>query len=158
MLYCGCAVEDRIAEGIRTVPKVHHLVYVSTARLGLTDQDLEELLIQARDRNRKLGITGMLIFGAGNFIQALEGDEAAVRAVFASIVRDQRHSGIITMVEFTDTHRDFPDWGMAYAHEPHQPKIQGCINTLDDQRRALDRLPDGRFIGQLLAEFLKNNR
>lgn len=158
MFYSGCAVAHSFVQGNRVVPKVHHLVYVSTARPGLTDQDLEELLVQARDRNRSLGITGMLIFGAGNFIQALEGDEAAVKAVFASILCDPRHTGVITMVEFTDTARDFPDWSMAYAHEPHQPKIQGCINTLDDQRRALDRLPDGRFIGRMLAEFLRNNR
>lgn len=140
------------------MPMVHHIVYVSTATGNPSDRDLEELLIQARDRNQRLGITGMLIYGAGNFIQALEGDEAAVQEVYASIERDPRHVGVIKMLQFDDHERDFPDWAMAYAHEPHRAKIEGCINTLNDQRQALRKLPDSRFVGQLLAQFLKNNR
>lgn len=137
---------------------VFHLVYVSTAASGLSEADLEQLLIQARERNERLGITGMLIHGAGNFIQALEGDEEAVRSVFASILRDKRHHSVITMLELTDAERDFPDWAMAYAHEPHREKIQGCINTLNDQREALDRLPGDRFIRRMLGNFLVSNR
>lgn len=137
--------------------KIHHIVYVSSAREGLTDRDLEDLLIQARERNKRMGVTGMLIHGAGNFIQALEGDRDAVEEIFASIQRDARHTGVIKMLDVEDEQRDFPDWSMAYAHEPHREKIEGCINTLNDQREALDRLPDTRFVARMLANFLKNN-
>ena len=140
------------------MPTVHHLVYVSTSVPGLTDADLETLLIQARERNKANGVTGMLIFGAGNFIQALEGDKAAVLAIFESIARDARHYGVIRMIEFEDELRDFPDWSMAYAHEPHREKIEGCINTLNDQRAALDKLPGSRFVRRVLAGFLEANR
>jgi hypothetical protein len=137
---------------------VFHLVYVSTARQLLDAEALESLLIQARERNERLAITGMLIYGAGNFIQALEGPHEAVLDVYASIQRDQRHHHIITLVEFDDDERDFPGWWMAYAHEPHPEKIKGCINLLKSRQEATDKLADSRFVRRLLLNFLNTNR
>lgn len=136
---------------------VAHIVYVSTAKAWLSEQNLEDLLIQARDRNKRHGVTGMLIYGAGNFIQALEGDRESVTRIFESIRNDPRHTNVIKIIDFEDGERDFPDWSMAYAHEPHRERIEGCINILKDQRDAIDKLPETRFIRRLLSNFLMVN-
>jgi hypothetical protein len=90
------------------------IVYVSAANASLCAEALEALLEQSRYRNRQLGITGMMIHLDGNFMQAIEGPEAAVKDLFNRIQSDRRHSGVITLLrEYTD-HRRFPEWAMDY--------------------------------------------
>ena len=75
------------------------LVYVSMAQEKMSKEDLLDILAQSREANAKAGITGMLLYKDGNFMQALEGEETAVRALYARICRDPRHRGILTLVE-----------------------------------------------------------
>jgi hypothetical protein len=49
------------------------LVYLSAAVFPFQPEDLLELLGKSQERNHKLGITGMLLFKQGNFLQVLEG-------------------------------------------------------------------------------------
>jgi len=56
----------------------------------------------------------MLLYKDGNFMRILEGDEAIVRTLFAKIKDDQRHYGIITLMEGTQTERQFPDWSIGF--------------------------------------------
>jgi len=49
------------------------LVYVSSATELFSDTQLENLLLRSRQNNSTLGITGMLLYKDGNFMQCLEG-------------------------------------------------------------------------------------
>lgn len=49
------------------------LVYLSEAVGHFSHLDLAELLAKSRANNSTLGITGMLLFKEGKFLQALEG-------------------------------------------------------------------------------------
>ncbi len=51
----------------------------------------------------------------GNFMQALEGDEGAVRGLYEKIAADPRHGGEITLQEGFAEGRQFPDWSMGSA-------------------------------------------
>ena len=46
------------------------------------------LFTEARSNNKKRGITGALLLSEDRFVQVLEGDEDAVRALFTHIERD----------------------------------------------------------------------
>jgi len=70
------------------------LVYVSSAVKPFTDQELLGLLEKARENNQKLGITGMLLYKNGDFMQALEGDEQVVLSLADHIAKDLRHGDI----------------------------------------------------------------
>jgi hypothetical protein len=50
------------------------LVYASDALAGLNYRDFVAIMERAGERNRELTITGMLCYGAGQFLQALEGE------------------------------------------------------------------------------------
>ncbi|HTC38071.1 MAG TPA: BLUF domain-containing protein, partial [Steroidobacteraceae bacterium] len=65
---------------------MHQIGYTSTATEHLSCADLNELLLGARNRNKTLGVSGMLVFHGGTFLQALEGEKRAVNEVFASIL------------------------------------------------------------------------
>ena len=45
------------------------------------------MLTEARERNQQLGVTGLLLYKDGDFIQLLEGDKATVKALFQDSIR-----------------------------------------------------------------------
>ena len=95
---------------------IYQLVYVSAALRLWTDEELAELLRKSRDNNERAGVTGMLLYQGGNFMQALEGPEEAVKATEARIVADPRHRGVIVLVEGMISKRQFPAWTMGFQH------------------------------------------
>lgn len=90
------------------------IAYVSSARELWTNQQLDELLRSARAWNQPRGLTGMLLYSGGNFMQTVEGPDASITEVFARIKADSRHHGLIVLLEEEVTHRTFPDWTMGY--------------------------------------------
>ena len=60
---------------------MYRLVYVSTARENLTDQDMAAILDTAQSNNHERYLTGFLAHNGANFMQALEGEEVEVREV-----------------------------------------------------------------------------
>lgn len=95
---------------------MYHLMYASYAKQDFSDEDLTELLIKARSNNSNLGITGMLVHRAGNFIQVLEGEEDTVKALYETIKADQRHAGEIIISEGEINERQFAKWAMDFRN------------------------------------------
>jgi Sensors of blue-light using FAD len=93
---------------------VYFLVYVSAAVTWFSDSELRALLSGARARNEHAGITGMLLYKDGNFMQAIEGPEAAVRALYRRIEADRRHHGLLVLDSGAQEARQFALWSMAF--------------------------------------------
>lgn len=91
-----------------------YLVYVSSATQLFSKQGLINLLTQARRKNENLGITGMLLYREGAFMQVLEGEETVVRELYSTINQDRRHHGLITLDEGRLTERVFGEWSMGF--------------------------------------------
>lgn len=92
------------------------LVYASSAVELFTSEALIQLLERARHRNARRGVTGMLLYKDGNFMQALEGPASAVEALFNIIERDERHRGILPILQYATEERQFADWSMGFAN------------------------------------------
>ena len=90
------------------------LVYVSTVKGGFSPADLVALLEQSREKNARLGITGMLLYKDGNIMQVLEGPDDVVRQLVKTIYADDRHHGVIQLLERQIEQRQFPDWTMGF--------------------------------------------
>lgn len=90
------------------------IVYVSAATRLMDDEELERLLQEARRNNLRLDVSGLLLYGDGNFMQLLEGPEAVVRELYARICRDPRHHMVTTVFDESGLAREFSDWSMAY--------------------------------------------
>ena len=78
--------------------------------------ELRALLDVSRRNNSRVGITGMLLYKEGNFMQVLEGPAMAVREVHERIQHDPRHTGLITLMERSGTQRQFADWSMGFRN------------------------------------------
>ena len=87
------------------------LVYVSSAHREMSQQELAELLNISRRNNAALGVTGLLLYVSGNFIQALEGDELAIDGLYRKIAANPRHRMVTTVIRMPTETRSFPHLG-----------------------------------------------
>ena len=94
---------------------VLRIVY-SSQPFGFDEATLAGILMDARRCNTRDGLTGALICRREVFLQMLEGPEAAVRATFARIGRDDRHMDIEMHLSAPASERMFGDWAM--LHDP----------------------------------------
>lgn len=98
---------------------IYQLVYCSRNAVGECHADVDaeilRILDASRRNNRRDGVTGALLFGAGSFAQVLEGPLAAVERVFERIQRDPRHADVVVLHVLCSERREFGDWSMAYA-------------------------------------------
>lgn len=88
------------------------IVYVSTLGQRVTEAELAALVDKAAVFNKNHGITGVLAVEGARVCQILEGPDAAVDALFTSIKRDDRHSGVVELVRHGIDANSFDDWGM----------------------------------------------
>lgn len=109
------------------------IVYSSAALKDFTSTDLADLLAQSRRANEQDGLTGLLVYRDGRFLQLLEGADDTVRATMHAIETDMRHGQIrVLLEEHIDAPR-FPDWTMGYeAPEGDAADVPGFRRTFDD--------------------------
>jgi len=91
------------------------LLYVSRA----VDKDaraIEGILDASRQHNITNGITGVLCYGGGIFLQAIEGGRAAVNRLYSHIVADPRHSDVVLLHYQEITERRFGGWTMGQVN------------------------------------------
>ncbi len=94
--------------------KIFQLVYISAANKEFSEQELQELLDKARINNEKLGVSGMLLFHQGSFIQALEGPKSAVESLYNKIGEDKRHTETRVLFRADLEERNFDSWSMGF--------------------------------------------
>ena len=99
------------------------LTYQSLASEPPSDSELNALVAQARLRNQSVGVTGMLLYEDGRFLQTLEGPPLGLSAVWASIQQDERHQNIELLSEHYAHARLFSDWDLLlYRKREHAPR------------------------------------
>jgi Sensors of blue-light using FAD len=101
------------------------LVYVSSAVQFFSSEDLVRLLEQVRQKNGRLGVTGMLLYKGGNFMQALEGSAHVVRDLYAAIARDPRHRAASKLLDSSTKERQFADWTVGFTNLDSVKPIDG---------------------------------
>jgi len=96
---------------------VYHLLYCSQAVRLLSEEQLADLFEASLTWNAQCGITGLLCYGNGHFVQVLEGEAAAVEELFARIQRDRRHHHVHVLSRGGGPARRFDDWRMAFTKQ-----------------------------------------
>ena len=91
------------------------LLYVSRATVPMTETDLVDIVDRSCRKNARLGITGLLLYGRGNFIQVLEGEATRVDELMEVIKQDPRHKDVEILQNAPIRARLFKQWGMGLA-------------------------------------------
>jgi hypothetical protein len=113
------------------------LAYRSRATAPPTDADLDELLRTAQARNHAHGVTGILVYDDGHFMQWLEGPRAAVGRIWDSIRRDPRHDDFTILRQQAVPKRFFTGWDMRLVR-----RMRGPIDKVLAVMQAPQDLPD----------------
>ena len=92
---------------------MRQVVYLSRASKGFSPPGLGKILDMARLNNRRYCVTGLLLFDARQFLQALEGEASDVRVILEKIRADSRHEDIMILRDREVTRREFGNWVMA---------------------------------------------
>src|SRR4051812_24166984 len=92
---------------------MRQLLYASNTNRDVPDAVLEDILAASRRNNPGVGVTGILLYVEGGFMQVLEGEEAAVGEVYARIGRDKRHWNSQVLLD-REAPRAFADWSMGF--------------------------------------------
>jgi hypothetical protein len=92
------------------------LIYASRAASTVSAETLLPIMKTSRANNLTHGITGVLIFSDGVFLQLLEGGREAVSALYNRISRDERHRDVVLLSYDEIGERRFAGWAMGQAN------------------------------------------
>ena len=88
------------------------LSYVSDAAEEFGILSLMQMVDKASRRNKALNVTGVLSFDNGRFGQILEGKPKDVEAVWELILKDSRHTNVVSLGMKKINARRFANWSM----------------------------------------------
>lgn len=130
---------------------MHQVIYSSAAVAAFTETELGQLLARARINNERLGISGLLLYDDGSFLQVLEGDQQVIEKLYETIGRDKRHHRVVALLRRDVEERHFAQWRMGFAAvNSFSKKLPGYSDYL--QARG-DAAAAGSAASRLLASF-----
>ena len=92
------------------------LLYASNPAKQLDNGIVDSILETSRKNNPARGITGLLCFGGGLFMQVLEGGRDEVCELYNTIVRDARHANVRLLSYEEIPERRFGSWTMGQVN------------------------------------------
>jgi hypothetical protein len=110
------------------------LLYASRA-VDPAENSIDAILSQSRQYNPSSGITGILCYGGGIFLQAIEGGRSAVSELYGHIQKDARHKDIVLLHFEEISERRFGGWTMGQVN---MAKINSSILLKYAERPELD--------------------
>lgn len=102
------------ASALKLAEPVYQLLYISASNHDFNEEELCDLLNIARKKNVAAGVSGMLLYHNGSFIQALEGAQTEVEIIYERISKDPRHTESRVLFRGEIFERDFGGWSMGF--------------------------------------------
>lgn len=128
------------------------LLYCSRAVPAMDPEELHAILRSSRANNLKHGITGVLCFYDGFFVQVLEGGRAAVNALYNRVITDARHREVTLLGYEQVTERRFAGWAMGQAN---MARLNPALVLKYSETTALDPYAlDSRAMSALFEELI----
>ncbi len=146
---------DDESEAVEELETAFELLYISAATHEFTEEELQELLALARVKNEEQGVSGMLLFHEGSFIQALEGGKEQVEAIYNRIGKDPRHAETQILFRGEVDHRDFDGWSMGFyrSNQSSAKNLEGFHQFLKSGFRNKDEEVNSSLARKALQAF-----
>jgi len=135
-----------------------HCIYTSAGTDDFTNEEVIAILKTAREKNKELGVTGILLYESGSFFQIIEGSENIIAKLYDKISHDKRHTRVTKIVVEPIKERSFSEWTMGYPQITRDEliNIEGlndffrsgkCYQDLDESRatKLLEAFKKGRW-------------
>ena len=92
------------------------LMYASRALDSVDQDELIAILKKSKANNPGIGVTGVLCFSGGIFLQVLEGGRSAVSRLYNRIAADPRHREVVLLSYEEIGERRFAGWSMGQVN------------------------------------------
>ena len=133
---------------------MRQLLYVSKTESDIALGELDDILTASRRNNALMGITGLLLFLDGGFLQILEGEERAVRELYTHVAGDSRHRNAHVMLDREIPCRAFPDWSMGFERPcMDDPETAGMFGVAREAIHGRLSPGTGRIVAMMLQTF-----
>jgi hypothetical protein len=93
---------------------MHLIIYTSkyVGRAEDLDDVLADIVVRSEINNLEFGITGLLFYQNGRFIQVLEGERDSLEGLMSILEQDDRHENIQRIIDQSIKKRAFEEWSM----------------------------------------------
>lgn len=135
---------------------MYEIIYMSSATNRLCEEEINSLLVTSRHSNIEKGITGVLLYIEGDFLQVLEGKKEAVETLFEIIKKDTRHKGIIVVYEGEKLKRQITDWSMGFYSSTYE-MLRNMPGFENLNQRNLSNIED-KIAKSFLENFIKSHK
>lgn len=129
---------------------MYTICYVSSARVGITQEELTKLFGITEENNSAHNITGILLYESGKFLQVLEGNEVVLKNLFEKIEADSRHNNIFVILNQKCKRKIFEKYASRFSIVKSKEELQ-TIETYLDQ---IEDSPNLKYIKGILEPFL----
>ena len=126
------------------------LLYASRA-VDNTQPAVQAILDSARRHNQDSGVTGILVYGGGVFMQAIEGGRQVVSDLYGTISRDARHKDVVLLHYEEIVERRFGSWTMGLVDAG---RINASVLLKYSERAVLDPYAVSGKVSMALLEEL----
>jgi Sensors of blue-light using FAD len=126
------------------------LLYASRA-VNTQPDAIEGILAKSRQFNPSSGITGILCYCGGIFLQAIEGGRSAVSELYGHIQQDARHKDVVLLQYEEISERRFSGWTMGQVN---MEKINHSILLKYAEKPELDPYSTSGAVSMALLEEL----
>ena len=114
-------------------------------------EESESIMSSSRSYNMSNGITGILCYGGGIYLQAIEGGRTEVNKLYNHIIRDTRHTDVVLLHYQEIRERRFSGWTM---RQVNLSKLNTSIVLKYSERPELDPYSVSGDVSMALLEEL----
>jgi Sensors of blue-light using FAD len=134
---------------------MRQLLYVSNCARDIVASDLNAILETARRNNGALGITGLLIYIDGGFLQVLEGEDGPVGEIYARVCADKRHWNTRVLLD-REAPRAFGQWSMGFERlDGEDPETAGMFGVTREAIAGKLSPTAGKVVATMLETFYR---
>ncbi|NHN26727.1 BLUF domain-containing protein [Flavobacterium jejuense] len=137
---------------------MYRIIYLSSATTKFNNDEIIALLKTSRSNNETNGITGLLLYSDGNFLQIIEGKRKPLQKLYGKISMDSRHKNIIKVFEGNVSSRIYSNCKMGFNSIDREFHEKGTIkNTIYENYNTVVNNEDS--IASIFIEtFLKSSK
>jgi len=110
---------------------IQTICYISNSS-KLKDEEIEDLLVESKTNNNRIGIGGVLIYTNETFFQILEGNKTDVDSLFEKIAIDKRHFNVFKIFEIETSIKKFDRFNSNYIKSNDQSVTTNLLSFLEN--------------------------
>lgn len=135
---------------------MYRIIYLSSATTKFNNEEIIALLKTSRSNNKTNGITGLLLYSDGNFLQIIEGKRKPLQKLYNKISMDSRHRNIIKAFDGKITSRMYPNLEMGFNsidrefHDPNSNRMYENYSPIINNEDTIASI--------FIETFLKSNK